>query len=136
MKTLQINWLAVVVCAVVAQIIPVVWYTIFNDAWLSSLGVTQTEAESVNPVAYGISFAVALVHAYIVAAIFKRMKVESMQDGLIAGLAMGGGLITLEIIVQTMFMLKPHTLGLINGGQVAVIFAVIGAILGAWRKYT
>jgi hypothetical protein len=135
MKTLQINWLAVVACAVVAQIIPVAWYTIFNDAWLNSLGVTEAQANAVDPMAYGISFAASLVHAYVMAAIFKRMNVSSLNDGLMVGLAIGGGLIALEIIVQTMFMLKPVSLGLINGGHTVAVFVAMGAILGAWRKY-
>ncbi len=136
MKTLQINWLAVLVCVILGQVIPFAWYTIFNDAWMNLSGVTMEQANSSDTTPYIVSMMVSLIQVFVMASLFKRMKVESWQDGAIIGLAIGGGIAATEIITQTLFLMKPLGLGLINGGHVAVAFVAIGALLGAWRKYS
>jgi Protein of unknown function (DUF1761) len=135
MKTLKINLLAVLVCVVVGQVLPMIWYTILNDQWLAATNMTAEQSQMVNPIAYGVSIIAAAAAAYLMAWLFTKIPVESSQSGFLTGLLLGTGFIFLEIITQDMFQFKPLALSLINGGQTVLIYAVMGLILGAWRKY-
>jgi Protein of unknown function (DUF1761) len=135
MKTLKINLLAVLVCVVAGQILPMIWYVVLNDQWLAAANMTAEQSQNVNPIAYGVSIIAAAAAAYLMAWLFTKIPVESAQSGFLTGLLLGTGFIFLEIITQDMFQFKPLALSLINGGQTVLVYAVMGLVLGAWRKY-
>jgi hypothetical protein len=135
MKTLKINLLAVLVCVVAGQILPMIWYGILSKPWMEAANLTEADAMKAGPTAYIVSIIAAAAAAYLLAWLFTKIPVTSAQSGFMTGLLLGTGFIFLEIITQDMFQLKPLALSLINGGQTVLVYAVMGLILGAWRKY-
>ena len=135
MKTLKINLLAVLVCVVAGQVLPMAWYGAFAKPWMEAAHLTEADAQMAGPVAYIVSIIAAAAAAYLLAWLFTKIPVESAQSGFLTGLLLGTGFIFLEIITQDMFQFKPLALSLINGGGTVLVYAIMGLILGAWRKY-
>ena len=137
MKNLTINWLAVLVCAVVAQIIGIVWYGIvFNTQWMSLNGFTmETIKDRASNTPYLISFIASLIQAFVLAWLFTKLKVENVKDGLMYGLVIGFGFIVLNFLTLNMFSFRPIALALIDAGNDTLAVGAFGAILGYWKKY-
>lgn len=136
MKNLKTNYLAVVVCVVLAQVIPVIWYTVFIEQWMAANKLTM---EFVEKNASATPYIVSIVHTTILtlvmAWLFRRMWVISGIDGLKVGLAIGFAFVLMEHMTVNMFSHRPYYLTWIDGGCTFIIIPIIGFILGAWRKY-
>jgi hypothetical protein len=59
---------------------------------------------------------------------------RTWQFGLIAGLLTGLTFISVAFGVTYLFESRPFSLFAINAGYQTVLFAAMGAILGAWRQ--
>jgi hypothetical protein len=132
MKT---NYLALVACGVANALLGMGWYGIFADKWMAGHGITEEMVENMaNPgMTYGLSFAVAVISAWILNWLFQRMNVNDWMDGAKTGAAIGlFGL--LGTIVANMYALKSFELSFVDGGFVLLQFAVFGAIIGGWQK--
>ncbi|MDX1665664.1 MAG: DUF1761 domain-containing protein [Saprospiraceae bacterium] len=136
MKRLRINHAAVWVCIVLAQIIPLLWYTALGSQWMAANELSQEfieENQNIGP--YIVSILASIVSMYVLAMIFRRMEIESARSGATTGLLIGIAFNTLSIITINVFSFRPLVLAVIDGGVNAVVFLVAGAILGGWRKY-
>ncbi len=132
MKT---NYWAILLCAVLNALLGMGWYGVFNQSWKSGHGLTDEQVLNMaNPVMpYLVSLAGAIVLAYVITLLFRRMGVCTLKEGLQYGAAFGlfglVGLITLNI-----FAMKPFTLSLIDGGFAFVQMVIFGAVIGGWVK--
>lgn len=136
MKELKINHLAVWVIIVLGQVIPMTWYIIFAGQWMKYNGLTREQVEqNSSPMPFVASIVSSIVFGYVLAWIFVRMRVASVKDGAIAGLAMGFAFTHLPNMVNNFFTQRPYELSWIDGGINMIIFVIAGAILGGWRKY-
>lgn len=134
MKTLKINYWAVLVIVILGQLIAMAWYSFFRDRWMMYNKLTldmgsQGSAPYIAAIIYVAGLALAL------AWIFKRMKVESAMDGLITGLILGIPSSLFYNIMINLFSSRPYGLSWIDGGEGIILFAVAGLVLGGWRKY-
>jgi hypothetical protein len=135
MKTLKINYLAVLVIVILAQIIPMGWYTAFQEKWMAYNNITMEMGEEAGITPYIASLVYAAFLAWALAWLFKRMKVESAMDGLKSALILGFPATILSNIMINLFSMRPYGLSWIDGGCGLIIFAVAGLVLGGWRKY-
>jgi hypothetical protein len=67
--------------------------------------------------------------------VFTKIPVKSLVMGFLIGLLFGIVFVLFETIVKDMFSMRPLALSLIDGGVSVIVYALTGAILGAWRKY-
>ena len=132
MKTIS---LALLACGVANALLGMGWFGIFADKWMAGHGITQEMVDGMEypGVAYGLSFAVALVTAWILNWLFQRMRVQDWLDGAKTG-ALIGTFGLMGTLVGNMFALKSWDLSLVDGGFILLQFAVFGAILGGWQK--
>jgi hypothetical protein len=136
MRKQTVNLWAVLVCVVLGQVIPALWYSAFSDTWMSLNGFTAEEVKGSNsPVPYLASIVSTSFTAYLMGWIFTKIPVRSSLTGFITGLIFGLVFVLGETIVKDMFSMKPLMLSLINGGVSVIVYAVTGAILGVWRQY-
>ncbi len=135
MKTLKINYWAVLVVVILGQIIPMGWYIAFQEKWMAYINFTTDMGNEagVAPYISGIVYAAFL--AWALAWVFKRMKVESTMDGLKSALILGFPVMILYNIQQNLFTMRPYGLSWIDGGCGIILFAAAGLVLGGWRKY-
>lgn len=129
----DINWLAVVVAAVVHQALGALWYgPLFGTAWLAGMGKTREDIGAPGP-AYAVSALASLVAAVALATFLTLPDSVSLGSGIGYGLLAGIGFVAAAIVTQSVFEDKNRTVTWIYVGYQIIGLAVMGAILGAWR---
>lgn len=136
MKSLKINPLAIVACIVSCQIIPAAWYGLFAQKWMLLTGMTEAQANSAGMMPYLISMVGSALMATFTAFIFRALKIESAARGTITGAGIGFFYSFIDVATINSFELRPFALSLLDGGHLVLVYAVVGSILGGWRKYT
>lgn len=131
----RINYLAVLVAAVVAMVIGAIWYApgVFGTAWMAIAGFTEPPEGSMTQ-AYALGFLNALLKAFVLALLVDWLKGESWRCGAITGLVVWIGFAATVRIDGLIFGGQPGGLFWINGGYDLVSYVVMGAIIGAWLK--
>lgn len=134
-KKQVINHPAVWVAVVLSQIIPWIWYRLFQFTPLYA-NLRETIKETPNaPALYIIGFMASIVAMYLLEWLFTRIEADSAQEGLVAGLVIGVVFNIFSLITIYSFTSSPIEIGLIDFGTNALVFAFAGLVLGAWRKY-
>jgi hypothetical protein len=129
----RINHLAVWVAAIAYFLFGWVWYTVFGAAWMAAMG--KTSPGDMAPLNYLWSFLMGLILAYATAiALARRAEDQTLQQGVGFALFMGIALFATQTFNQVLYAGMSIMLWLINTGYVVVGFAIIGAIVGVWKK--
>jgi len=136
MNTAKINYLAILVAAVVTFILGAIWYLAFQTSWMELTGMTEAKVVEGGgaTTSYIISFVTYLLGAYALALLFKSMNISTWQTGLATGALIGTLIVGGNIFTNNAYEMKPIGLSFLNAGFSAVSFAAMGAILGGWPK--
>jgi hypothetical protein len=129
------NYLALIACPIANALLGMGWYGTFKMRWMFAHGLTQSEIDAnVNPwLPYAASVGFALVSAFLLDWLFRRMGVSGWLDGLRTGASIGlFGL--MGITVMILFSHHSLDIALIDGGFGFVLYTIYGLILGAWPK--
>jgi hypothetical protein len=132
-----INHAAVWLSAILYFIFGAAWYTAFSVQWLAGIGKTREQLEQAmgsSPTPYIIAFVAALAIAYTLARVLQKFDLRSPARGALGGALLGLGFIGAAIATNYGFEARPLSLWLINTGYVVIGMAVMGAIIGPWRK--
>jgi hypothetical protein len=129
-----INYLAVIVAAVVAFGIGAVWYTLlFSRLWMEALGVTKEEMQQKggSPLPFLIAIVSYLIMAWVVAVIMESIWRGSADfgDGILAGFILWLGFTLTTTATNYAFPGRKAALTLIDAGGWLVIAVVMGAII-------
>lgn len=126
-----VNWVAVIVAAVVNIVISTVWYLpqVFGKQWAALTGREITT--SPNPMLYVIAVIGSVISAYVLALVLNAAGAATITDGIVVGLAVWLGFIATTQAVGGAFEGRSWTLFGVNAGNSAVTYAVMGAILAA-----
>lgn len=131
------NYLAVAVAAVAGFLFEAFWYSIFLEAWLRGIGHDRAwlETTSVNLPTQCVTalFAAALLSLAISA--FTQVTgplTAARGTKIAAGLWLGCVLPT--VAVGEVFAVRSYASFAVNAGFWLVEMALMGAIVGAWRK--
>lgn len=129
----EINYLAVLVAAIVGFGIGAVWYAppVLGKTWMALTGRTpdKTKGEAVAPPMI-MAFVATLISVFVLALFIGEGA--SVGSGALAGLLAGVGIASMAIIVNGLFEARPTTLMAINSGYQILVLTAAGAILGAW----
>jgi len=132
-----INYLAVIVCAVVYFMLGGLWYSklLFANPWMKAIGKTEAECKAMGSPAPGyiIAFIGALLTAFFLATFIGYAGGASLVDGAKIGFYawLGFGITTLAPAYY--FEMRPKALLVIYAGYTLVAFVIMGGVLGAWR---
>lgn len=136
MRKQSVNLWAVLVCVVLGQIIPALWYYTFSEQWTALNGLDKQPMPSMmSPVPYLSSIVSTAFMAYTVAWVFTKIPIKSGSIGFLLGLLFGTVFVLFETVVKDMFSMRPLELSLLDGGVSVIVYSITGFILGAWRKY-
>ncbi len=129
-----VNYLAVIVAAVVAFGIGAVWYTfIFSRQWMAALGTTREEmqARGGSPLPFLIAIVGYLVMAWVTAVILESIWRGSADfgDGILAGFILWLGFTLTTTAVNYAFPGRKPALTAIDAGGWLVIAVAMGAII-------
>ncbi len=125
----DINWLSVLIAGVSAFMVGGLWYgLIFAKTWQKLVGLSDGEIAQGMAKVFGGSFVLSLVMATNLAFFIGD---ESLEFGLLAGLAAGLGWVAMAFGVNYLFERRSLKLYLINAGYSVVTFTLMGLIIGA-----
>lgn len=128
---MKINHLAVIVAGVAYFAFGAIWYTVFGAAWKSFVGNVPDQGYT----PYVVSLVMAVVLAYIAAvALAESSHPQPVRHGIEFGLFMGAGIFATNLLVESFFEGRSLGLWAINASYVVIGLAIIGAIVGGWRK--
>ena len=128
----NVNFVGVVISAVVAMVLGFIWYIpLFGKQWTALTGMTQEQMQSgAGPMGYAIQFVAAVIAAYALALFIRPLEIVSLFGGLKLGLLVGVGFVATAFAGNYMFGKRSLNLYLIDAGYQVVVLAVMGAILG------
>ena len=130
--TTRINYVAVIVAAIVYFVWGGIWFTVFGGIWDTLTGVHGASATT-----YVVSFLLGFPLAYVIANVLSdSASGASAASGAILGAVIGLGIWATNLLGVDMFEQRPFTLWLIDAGYVVIGMAIVGAIIGGWRKRT
>ncbi|UCH10365.1 MAG: DUF1761 domain-containing protein [Fidelibacterota bacterium] len=139
MTPVDINYLAVLVVAVVHFALGALWYSpvLFATPWMSVIGKTreQIEAEVRGDrmiQSYGFTFVAYLVMAYILSHIVDYTAADSIWTGALSGFWMWLGFVATTILTVDLFENRGWKHYLIHVGYHLVGIVIMGAILAVW----
>lgn len=129
----DLNWLAVIVAALVYFFIGSFWYSpvLFAEAWLKEIGKNKEEL-GMNPVYFILTFLFNFIASFALACILGIAHVDGLVPGLFAGLMAG---IALGAAVALHFMYEGRSVKLyfITIGYHIAAFPLMGMILAFWK---
>jgi hypothetical protein len=130
----RLNHLAVWVSAIVYFAFGYLWYgVLFTTLWTTYMG--HAMGSNPSPTLYIESFVLGLILAYATGiALTRRPEDQTMQQGISFALFMGVSIFATQTLNQALYAATPIGLWLINVGYVLVGFAIMAAIIGAWKK--
>jgi uncharacterized protein DUF1761 len=137
-----INYLAIVVAAVVAWLAGAAWYGALAKPWVAAQGATMEEfaakfeAQKGTPTAYVpyiLSFVAELIMAWVLAGLIGHLGVGqvTLRNGVISGLFAWIGFVVTTMAVNNAFGGRKVMLTVIDAGHWLVVLVIIGAIIGA-----
>ena len=132
-----VNHVAVWVAGIVHFIIGAGWYTLFGGSWLAAIGKTEAQIKADQPnmaIPLIVAVVVAIAIAYTLAWLLPKLGAQSAATGARMGVTLALALIATTMAMNYGFEARPISLWLINSGYMVVGMAVMGAIVGGWKK--
>ncbi len=130
----NVNFVAVVISAVISMVIGMLWYgPLFGKKWMELTGKKMGEMGNKEemPKLYVAALAASLVAAYMLAVFIKFVQAATPVDGAITGFWVWLGFIATVSLNEVLWGKRPLGLYLLNNGHELVNFAIIGAIIAA-----
>ena len=130
----SINWLAVIVCVIVALVSGFVWYhpKVFFPAWWEGIGKSG-ESGNPNPMIFVFTILAALVQAIFVSFMVNLMGSTTAASGALAGFMLWLGFVAPTNLVNKLFAGQGFKVWAIEAGNHLVNLLLFGAILATWR---
>jgi len=140
------NWFAVIVAVIAGMFIGFLWYGLFFvEGWQEGVGLTTEDnisffkdgvAVEVDPVTpMLINTVVLVVLAILMSWLAGKAGHTTYASGAIIGLVVGT-FVAAMTMVGNLFAMESSSLSAIDGTYYLVLFTVMGAIVGGWRKRT
>jgi len=135
----NVNWLAVIVCTIIAIVIGSVWYSpaLFGKMWMKGNGWTKEDMEKskgkINmPALYAAQIFWSLVTAVAMNIILNSAHVWGGASGALWGLGLWFGILLPYKIADAIWKQAPRSVWMVEAGNSLVTLIIFGAILGSW----
>lgn len=126
-----LNHVAVVVAAVAHWIFGALWYGMLSSQWVAAVGKHAAQSD---PMPYIISIIALIVVAYAFGDLFRRIGINTLASGAKTGAVIGIAIVAAYLAVNYAYQARPLALWVIDGGYAVIGAAIIGAVIGGWRK--
>ena len=132
MEAANIDWLAVLIAAVLNMVIGFFWYSkwLFRKAWIQWESLKEKELKG-NRLALLWGFLNSLVIAYFLAFFEVHLGVTTVSDGVFVGFCAYLGFCATTQIAPVIWERKPYPPFFLHTGCKLLSFLVMGGVLGA-----
>ncbi len=133
---MRINYLAIIVAAVLYWLLGGLWFgLLFSNQWMALEGFKAADIKNISPtIPYIVSMAANLVIAFILALVCASQKADTAVKGAQTGILMSVGFVATTTLTTYLYEGRPFHLFLINVGYIVVGMALMGAVIGAWKR--
>ena len=132
----QVNFLAVIVCAIVSMIVGSIWYgPLFGKKWMKHFNFSKEDMEKGKkemPKTYSMMFVGSVVTSYVLAVVVGMAPMHDMITGIVGAFWIWLGFIAAVKFSEVLFEKKPLEVFYIECGYYFVFLLIAGAILGSW----
>jgi len=130
-----VNYLAVVVAAVVALVIGFIWYSprVFGNRWMAYLGTTQAQLGNPGPTGMLVGVVASLINAWALAVLALNLGGKSVTDGVLLGVLAWLGFMATITAAQISFEKKSWGLWVLNNAHNLLVQVIMAAIVATWR---
>lgn len=134
MHSVDINYLAVLVCGIISMVVGSMWYgPLFGKAWMKETGMTDEDVKDFNPVKmYGIAFISHLVIALVMAYVIDLIGAEGVIGGIRVALTAWVGFVAATMLINNLFQGKSTKLYIIDSSYHLVNMLIFGIIIVLW----
>ena len=135
MEPIPINWLAVLVAAIIRMAVGFVWYSppVLLKPWQQITGVTPETMKAGMGKALGIDIAASLIMAFALANIIGASGITDWFNGAVAGFWVWLGFMATLMVSLWGYENRPLKLIAINLGNNLIALLLMGALLAVWR---
>lgn len=131
-----INYLAIIVCAILLWILGATWYSplLFAKKWMELIGVKREPGKR-EGLLLGMTASLIgdVVLSFILANIIVWSNTVGFRNGAVIGVLVWIGFFAAPNLPQGLYEKRPFKLFAINSGYWLVGLFVIGGILASWR---
>jgi hypothetical protein len=133
MPSVDINYAAVLVAAVINMAVGAIWYSpsLFGKAWSKLTG--KKDMKGSGRMGYAVSAVGALVQSWILVHFVQYAGSTTVGEGAITGFWLWLAFVGVVMAGAYVFEGRPWKLWQINAGYFLVVLVVNGALLAAWR---
>ncbi len=124
-----INYLAVVVAAVVGFVASALWYRAFGALWLMAQDRAPGDLTP-KPGPFVVAGIAQLLMSFMLAGVLGHLGDINLQNGIIGAAFIWLGFVATTIAVNDSFQGSKVTLTLIDAGHWLVVLVLMGAVLG------
>jgi hypothetical protein len=135
LPAVDVNWVHVVVGALVPMVLGALWYSpvLFAKQWMKLTGKT-TMGDAGNPgPAYALTFIGSIVQSYVLTHFLVYTGANTASTGATTGLWLAIGFIIPAFAADFIFSGKPRQLYWITVGYYSLSLVLMGAVLAAWQ---
>ena len=136
-----VNYLAILVAAVVGWVIGAAWYMSFAKPWVAAHGRTMEDFKAQADAAKGTSaawlpyvlaFIAELIMAWVLAGLLAHLGSgqTNVWNGIVSALFVWVGFVVTTIAVNNMFGMRKPMLTVIDSGHWLAVLLVMGIVLG------
>ena len=122
----------VLAAAIAAFAFGAVWYIAMSKPWMAASGVTEAQQKSGGPMPFVVGILAMVLVAGMMRHLLGSAGVTTIGGGAIAGLGIGGFLITPWVAMNYAFSLRKPALTVIDGVNSVVGCTIMGAVLNAF----
>jgi hypothetical protein len=129
-----VNYLAVVIAAIVAFMIGAGWYMSLGKIWVEAQGLTPEKMQSnKSKLPFIYTFVAELVMAWVLAGLMAHLGPGQVTflNGIVSGAFCWLGFVVTALVVNVSFSMRDMRLLWIDGGHWLIVLVVMGAIIGA-----
>lgn len=139
MPVFEINYLAVLVAAIINMVVGATWYSpsVFGKKWAKDIGwdeakMKQMQKSTNNGKSYAINFVAALLMGYVLAHVVDAWQATTVSQGLQAGFLAWLGFIAPAMIGSVLWESRPWRYYFISIGYYLVVLLANGVLLTLW----
>lgn len=134
-----INYLAIIIAAIVGWLSGAVWYTALGKTWVAAQGKTLEEfharqaAIKGTPAAwlpFALAFLTDIVMAWVLAGMVGHLGAVTIRSAVISGLFVWAGFIVTTMLVNNAFAGRKYMLTAIDCGHWLLVVVLMGVVIG------
>ena len=135
MNSIDINFLAVLVAALLNYILGAAWYSpvMFARPWMRLLDIEPSGDRSGFGAALAVQAVGTLASAFTLAIVISWAGASNLVEGAAVGALAALGFVAAANLALIAFERRPAQLYAINHGYTVVGWILMGAVLGAWN---